>query len=64
MTGLLIQFALLDLFLVELGQQQRRHGHHYHWYRTELYHSALVNVLGVIYFGLVILVKQVHPKFC
>ena len=26
--------------------------------------SALVNVLGVIYFGLVILVSQVHSKFC
>ena len=26
--------------------------------------SALVNVLGVIYFGLVILVSQVHAKFC
>jgi len=28
-----------------------------------LIHSALVNVLGVIYFGLVILVSQVHAQF-
>ena len=26
--------------------------------------SALVNVLGMIYFGLVILVKQLSAKFC
>jgi hypothetical protein len=29
-----------------------------------LIHSALVNVLGVIYFGLVILVSQVYAKLC
>ena len=40
------------------------HGRYYRWYKTELYHSALVNVLGVIYFGLEILVEQVHAKFC
>ena len=42
----------------------RRHGHPDRRYKAELYHSALVSVLGVIYFGLVFLVKSSRSKLC